>query len=98
VCACALFNQPLFDTAAVVLPPNGGELTETNSSGSAMMYYVNDIEDGQVEFSLVGTEGPAKQLSRGSEVLIPPDKAYVLKNHSKNMPAKLITVVSRPQE
>merc|ERR1712232_807844 len=92
--ACVLFSQPTFDTAAVVLAPNGGEMAETNTSGNAMLYYVYEGEDGQVELNLSGHADP-QRVSKGSEVLIPAGVKYVLKNHSRRTPAKLITVVPR---
>merc|ERR1719401_3099144 len=92
--ACVLFHQPNFDTAAVVLPPNGGEMAETNTSGHAMLYFVCESEEEQVEFDLTGTAAPCR-VSKGVVVLVPPGAQYVLKNHSRHARAKFIIVVPR---
>lgn len=92
--ATVLFHEPAFDSAMILLEPGGAEMAERNTSGLPMLYFVLECEDDQVEFEVEET-GRRQRLTSMSEVLVPAEGAYALRNLSESRPAKLIAVVPR---
>eukprot|EP00930_Biecheleria_cincta_P009000 TRINITY_DN110609_c0_g1_i1.p1 TRINITY_DN110609_c0_g1~~TRINITY_DN110609_c0_g1_i1.p1 ORF type:complete len:206 (-),score=37.17 TRINITY_DN110609_c0_g1_i1:157-693(-) len=92
--ATVLFHEEHFDTAMISLAPGGSEIVETNSTDLNMLYFVVEMEDGQVEFELHGRI-EKQRLSRMGEVQIPAGASYTLRNLSRQTEARLMAIVPR---
>eukprot|EP00929_Paragymnodinium_shiwhaense_P089860 TRINITY_DN5004_c0_g1_i1.p1 TRINITY_DN5004_c0_g1~~TRINITY_DN5004_c0_g1_i1.p1 ORF type:complete len:324 (-),score=57.58 TRINITY_DN5004_c0_g1_i1:346-1317(-) len=92
--AHVLFHEDICDVGIISLNKNGGVLGETNTSGTAMLFFVTEAEDEKVEFKLPD-DNYATRISKGGEVFVPSAASYSLKNFSKKTVAKLVTLVPR---
>jgi hypothetical protein len=92
--AVVLFHEPTYDSAVISLDPNGITMEETNDGPLDIIYFVAQAEDGELELEL---DGEARQrLSQASEVRVPRNSRYVLRNNSRSVPVLLLAVVPRP--
>lgn len=90
--ATVLFHETAFDAAMIMLEPGGSELHERNGKSSALLYFITEAEEGQVEFK-VPAHSIVKRVSKGGEILVPGNVAYSLRNHSRTTSAKVVAVV-----